>query len=140
MEMIRHILAGFFFLANIGLAPGDPPDINSTSPDQLWKISAHWVNSGSSREGYSWDLQNIKTKKVYFDHAVQKDEALPHRFNVLWSPNSHYAALNLYYGRAVQGVAVIPVTLAKPELVIPIEGDSKIPVENTLIKADDLDN
>ena len=134
MRFAIHLI---LFLASLGAALADPPEIDSVSPDHVWRITARWVNGGTAQEGYNWDLLNVKTGTVYFRETPQKDEALPHRFRVLWSPDSHYVALNLYYGRAVQGVTVIPLAAGKPDLIEPTQEPGK-PVEPTLLQSEDL--
>jgi len=115
----------------------DPPEVVSSSPNQLWTTQAQWMKSGTSQEGYEWHLKNAKTGKIYFDEKIQPDETLPHRFSVEWSPGSHYVALDFYYGRAVQEVMVISLA-AKPELINPLPDDAKTPLEKSLLPPEDL--
>ncbi len=127
----------FIWLLMLVGVRADPPEVVSSSPDQLWTIQAQWMNSGTSQEGYEWHLKNTKTGKIYFNEKIQPDESLPHRFSVEWSPGSHYAALDFYYGRAVQEVMVISLA-AKPELVNPLPDDAKSSLEKTLLQPEDL--
>jgi len=115
----------------------DPPDIDSPSPNGKWVIQARWINSGTVQEGYSWMLTNTKTGKVFFAEKPAPDEIFPRRFNVLWSPNGQFAALNIYYGRVVYEAVVIK-TGDKPEEINPLPSDSKIPLEQTLLRREDV--
>ncbi len=115
----------------------DPPDINSPSPDENWTVQARWVNGEPSQDGYLWTLSNRKTGKVFFAEKPDPDEILPHRFEVLWSPNSKYAAINIYYGRIVYGVVVIRLT-DDPVEINPLPSDPKASLEQTLLRREDI--
>jgi len=115
----------------------DPPDVNSPSPDGKWRIQARWINSGTAQEGYSWTLTNTKTGKVFFTEKPTPDEIFPRRFNALWSPDSRYAALNVYYGRVAYEAVVIR-TADTPEEINPLPSDAKAPLEQSLLRREDL--
>jgi hypothetical protein len=138
MKPMRVLPLLFFFIATVAPTQADPPEIDSTSPDQAWTITARWVKNGAVGEGYDWDVKSAKTGKVYFHEDVRKDEALPHRFDVQWSSDSHYAALDIYYGRVVQGAMVIQLNVANPQLIDPTRSDFKKPMEKTLLRSEDL--
>jgi prepilin-type processing-associated H-X9-DG protein len=138
MRRVAFILILFF--AHFESALADPRDIETTSPDQNWAVTASWLGSGAGLEqvGYDWKLQNLKTGNIYFHDPIQKNEVIPREIGVEWSPDSHYVALTFYYGRAMQGVMVVPLAFGKPELLDPVINNFKRPIEKTLVKAEDL--
>jgi hypothetical protein len=116
---MRTCVAAFVFaIMTSMIATAAPLDIDETSPDNKWLVHAHWFGGdpGSYDEGYLWQLENIRTKKVYFARSgPAKDEVLPHRFNVLWSPDSRYVAINFYYGRVAFDFIVITLLTDTPD-------------------------
>ena len=135
---MSFLCATILALGSISVAVRHLPEISSISPNQEWLVTAHWINSGSfDGTGYVWDLRNTKAGRVYFHDLTGMDEVLPRRFDASWSPNSHYVALDFNYGRALQKVMVISLGTGTPQLVDPLESDSKFPLEDTLLKNDD---
>ncbi|MEI9998468.1 MAG: hypothetical protein WDO13_04545 [Verrucomicrobiota bacterium] len=128
------LLAWMLLLA---LGRADPPDVTTPSPDGGWVIEAKWTGSRTGQAGYVWTLKNLKTSKVFFIDKPRPDEVLPARFRALWSPGSHYVALDLFYGRKVTGVTVVAIG-PKPEIIDPLPNTLKPPLEQTLIKPEDL--
>jgi hypothetical protein len=68
------------------------PAIINTSPDGAWTIGAPW----SENEGYDWVLTNNKSGQTYYQGYSKKDScwSIPTRIRVLWSPDSHYVAID----------------------------------------------
>jgi hypothetical protein len=134
---MRFMQILLFLILTFSQGEADPPEIDSTSPDKAWIVTARWVEGGTSREGYDWDLRNVKTGKVFFHENITPDDVLPRRFKVDWTSDSRYAALTLSYGRALQGINVVFVGGAKPESLDALD-DIKTPVEDTLVHSEDL--
>ena len=78
----------------------------------------------------------MKTGKVFFHDNLMQNEIFPHRFDVNWTTDSHYAAMTLYYGRAMQGINVVFVGGEKPKPLDALD-EFKTPVENTLVHRED---
>jgi hypothetical protein len=112
---MRTCLVAFVFaIMATALAMAAPRDIDETSPDNKWLFHAHWF--GDYNEGYLWQLENIRTKKIYYTQPrPTKDSGLPHRINALWSPDSRYVAINFYYGRVAFDFAVIALLTDTPD-------------------------
>lgn len=79
------------------------------SPDGKWLFEAIW--SGGSAflgSGYLSDIKEIATgRKAFEDAKSAKDEILPVRMSVAWSPDSRYARIYYYYGRVVSGDVIL---------------------------------
>lgn len=135
---MRFILVLLFLVSLQGCIQADPPEIDSPSPDLAWIVTARWVKGGRVlHDGYDWDLRDVKTGKIYFHDDIQDNDIFPRRFDVLWSPDSHYAALTLYYGRAMQGTNILCLS-GVPASIEATLTDSKIPLEKTLLHREDL--
>jgi len=100
-----------------GIAMADREDhLEFKSPNGKYRVVANWTGQGNS--GYAWDVRNNKTQKSYFaEDKIQDNEALPHRFSAIWSPNGRYVAINLYYGRIAYCVTVIDTAGSEPREV-----------------------
>ena len=89
-----------------------PSDIAETSPDGKWLFKAQWFGDN----GYMWELENTSSRQTYFAQASPRaDEILPARLRLLWSPDSHYLAINFRYGRIASGMNVIALAGAVPD-------------------------
>jgi hypothetical protein len=132
--MMRLVALILFAGAICGRA--SPPEINRPSPDQTWRITAQWVRAGTSQEGYDWSLENLKTGKIFFHDPIASDAVLPTRFEVLWTPDSHYAALNIYYGRRLFDVSVIRIADTPELLGLPLTFPGVSPEKAFLDKQD----
>ena len=127
---IKLLLAGFLSVAIAGLpVRAAIPDIKEISPDGKWLFKASWHEN----RGYTWELQNKKTSKVYFLHPhAEANEVFPARLNVLWSPDCRYLAINLYYGRIGYDFDVIAISTG-----VPFEADWPRLEEASMIKLQD---
>lgn len=76
------------------------------SPDKKWTIIAIWI---SDRYRYDWELKNLKTGKTYFGlkGSPADNEIGCKNLNVVWSPDSHYAAINCVIGRITEDVCLV---------------------------------
>lgn len=106
-------------LAIAGMAMAEQPEREEfPSPDGKWKIVAHW---NANRCVCLFDLLNTRNGRVYFDESSKisdEKEGFPQRVNAVWSPGGDYAALNLYYGRLLQGVVIVDVTGVEPAMQV----------------------
>jgi len=78
------------------------------SPDGKWLFEAIWSGGSAFGSGYLSDIKEIATgRKAFEDAKSAKDEILPVRMSVAWSPDSRYARIYYYYGRVVSGDVIL---------------------------------
>lgn len=110
----KLLLAALFSTAVsfLGLAQSVPRHLVFPSPRGEWEIIADWVEKPGGRNYF---LRNKKTGQAYFKREISEPNILPRRFNAQWSPDGNYVVLNLYCGRALQGVVIVSVLPKKPK-------------------------
>jgi hypothetical protein len=84
-------------------AAGEKP-FSEPSPDGKWLFEAVWSGGLAFGSGYLSDIKEITTgRKAFEDGKSAKNEILPVRMSIAWSPDSRYARVFYYYGRVVSG-------------------------------------
>ena len=77
------------------------------SPDHRWTIIATWINDNYS---YDFVLKDNKTGKTFFGLDGQKpadNEMGCKNVEVIWSPDSRFAAINVSIGRITSDICLI---------------------------------
>jgi len=88
-------------------AAGEQP-CSKPSPDGKWLFEAAWFGGPTFGSGYLSDIKEVATGRAAFeDRKPDKDEILPARMAIDWSPDSHYIKINYYYGRLVYGDVIM---------------------------------
>jgi hypothetical protein len=94
-------IVGLGFISGHDLAAGERP-FSKLSPDSAWVFEANWFGGSTAGSGYLSDIKEVATGRTAFaDKKPHKDEILPVRISIEWSPDSRSVRIHSRYGRAV---------------------------------------
>ncbi len=91
------------------------PKIISVSPDQKWTVTTSW-NLGDL--DYDWAISDNTNGHVYPQRRIQEKNCCrcPSQMLVLWSPDSHYAAVTAFNDKA-EHMSVISLDGSNPQYI-----------------------
>ena len=112
---VKSMFAGWLVILVLGstlsfgqdFAAGKHP-FSELSPDGKWLFAAVWFGGEAFGSGYLSNIKEIATGRTAFeDGKPDKEEILPARMSIAWSPDSRYVRIYYYYGRVVSGDVIL---------------------------------